>query len=46
MMQGKKITVHGGSFTNVGGDYHEHKNTTYVIEESATRPKHFKRLQG
>ena len=44
MIQGKKITITGGKLTNVGGDYHEHN--TYVIEESATRPKYLKRILG
>ena len=44
MIQGKKITITGGKFNNVGGDYHEHN--TYVIEESAKRPKYLKRILG
>ena len=44
MIQGKKITISGGKFNNVGGDYHEHN--TYVIEESATHPKYLKRILG
>ena len=44
MIQGKNITINGGKFNNVGGDYHEHN--TYAIKESATRPKYLKRILG
>ena len=32
MLQGQDITVHDGKFTNVAGDYHEHKNTIIVLQ--------------
>ena len=44
MIQGKIITITGGKFNNIGGDYHEHN--TYAIEESATRPKYLKQILG
>lgn len=34
MVQEKNITVHGGTFTHVAGDYHEHKNTTVILNNS------------
>jgi len=42
MLQGRNITVQGGKFTNVGGDYHDH---TYVIEDSAKGSKYLKLLR-
>jgi len=41
VIQGKKITVHGGQLTSVGGDYHEH---TYIVLKEST--KGLKAIQG
>jgi hypothetical protein len=44
MIQGENVTVHGGNFTSVGGDYHEH--TTYVVKEPTTASKCLKIFKG
>ena len=46
MIQGKEITISGGKLTNVAGDYHEHNDTTFVIEEDPTYRKYLETLQG
>ena len=46
MIQGKEITISGGNLTNVGGDYHEHNNNTYVIEETPTYRKYLDTIPG
>ena len=46
MIQGENVTVHGGNFTNVGGDYHEHRNTTYVVKEPTMVSKYLKIFKG
>ena len=46
MSQGENVTVHGGNFTSVGGDYHEHRNTTYVVKEPTTVSNHLKIFKG
>jgi hypothetical protein len=46
MIQGENITVHGGNFTSVRGDHHEHRNTTYVIKEPTMHSKYLKIFKG
>jgi len=42
MIQGENFIVHGGNFTSVRGDYHEHRNTTYVTKEPTMHSKYLK----
>ena len=46
MVQGKEITISGGNLTNVEGNYHEHNNYTYVIEETPTYRRYLDAIPG
>ena len=37
MIHGETIKVFGGKLNNVGGGYHEYKNTIYIIEDSVPK---------
>ena len=38
MLEGQDIAVHNSNLTNVGGDYHEHKNTIIVLQDKYSLP--------
>lgn len=46
MVQGTDINISGGKFTNVAGDYHEHKNTTVILNDSEKSSESLGFLKG